>query len=241
MDATSACRVSRLARAGLGPARRSARKDHNGMRALQIYAGPGALRHIRDGGLKLEDIRVMAGAAGGPKGLILSHLDRQLFGSWMAQSSHTVHLVGASVGAWRMATGAMQGTAAFFERLAHDYIHQRYEPEPGRKLPSAELVSREFARELDAFFDGHIESVIGHPRYRLHVVTSRGRHVLGREGRVRRRWATWGRCSAMQRAARPWARGSSGSCSRRTGRGTAGWVDLVRGSQVPPACELTGR
>jgi hypothetical protein len=52
-------------------------------------------------------------------------------------------------------------------------------------MPSAELVSREFARELHAFFDGHVESIIAHPRYRLHIVTSRGRHVLGREGRVR--------------------------------------------------------
>jgi hypothetical protein len=155
------------------------------MRALQIYAGPGALQHIRKEGLSPQDIRVVAGAAGGPKGLILSHIDRQLFGSWLSRSDHTVHIVGASIGAWRMATGAMQDATAFFERLAHDYIHQHYEPEPGRKMPSAELVSREFARELHAFFEGQIESIVTHPRYRLHIVTSRGRHVLGREGRVR--------------------------------------------------------
>lgn len=155
------------------------------MQALRIYAGPSARARIEQQGLQPQDVRVIAGAAGGPKGLVLNHLDRHLFGRWLPPTGHTVHLVGASIGAWRMATGALVDPVAGFERLAHDYIHQDYELEPGRKMPTAEQVSREFERELLQFFDGQVEALIEHPRLRLHIVTSRGRHVLGREGRLR--------------------------------------------------------
>jgi hypothetical protein len=71
------------------------------MQALQIHAGPKALAHIREHGLRPEHIGVIPGAAGGPKGLILGPLDRFIFGEWLAQSSQPVDLVGASIGAWR--------------------------------------------------------------------------------------------------------------------------------------------
>jgi hypothetical protein len=84
-----------------------------------------------------------------------------------------------------MATAAMRDPLAGFERLAHDYIRQTYAVEPGRRMPTAAQVSREFSRNLDAFFAGEIEHILAHPQYRLHIVTSRGRHILGREGRLR--------------------------------------------------------
>ncbi|GIX25204.1 MAG: hypothetical protein KatS3mg122_2435 [Caldimonas sp.] len=155
------------------------------MKSLRLYAGPAARRHIERHGLSPQAVKVVAGAAGGPKGLILNHLDRHIFGRWLTRSDQTVHLVGASIGAWRMATGMLEQAETSFARLAHDYIHQRYELPPGRTYPTAEEVSRVFAEELHDFFDGHIESLVGHPRYRLHIVVSRGRHVLSREGRLR--------------------------------------------------------
>jgi hypothetical protein len=153
--------------------------------ALRIHAGRTALAHIERHGLRPGDVRVVAAAAGGPKGLVLGALDRYLFGHWLAQSGQPVHLVGASIGAWRMATAALADPVAGFRRMEHDYIHQTYEVEPGRLLPSATQVSREFDRELHSFFDGQVEALLAHPRFRVHIVTSRGRHVLGREGRLR--------------------------------------------------------
>jgi len=151
------------------------------MRALHIHAGPKALAHIREHGLRPEHIGVIPGAAGGPKGLILGPLDRFIFGEWLPQSSQSVHLVGASIGAWRMATACLNEPVAAFERLERDYIAQHYELPPGRKRPSAEQVSREFAASLQSFYGGRIDELLAHPRYKLHLVTSRGRHVLQRE------------------------------------------------------------
>jgi hypothetical protein len=36
-----------------------------------------------------------------------------------------------------------------------------------------------------AFYGGKVGEVLHHPRYRLHIVTSRGRHLLGREHALR--------------------------------------------------------
>ncbi len=154
------------------------------MKALRIHAGPRARQHLEQHGLQAGDVRVIPAAAGGPKGLVLGPLDRFLFGEWLAGSSQPVHLVGASIGAWRMATACLGSSVAAFERLEHDYIHQSYELPPGKKRPPASHVSERFGQNLQAFYGGRVGEVLSHPRFHLHIVTSRGRHVLAREHRV---------------------------------------------------------
>jgi len=130
------------------------------MQALRIYAGPKALAHLQKNGLQAQDIGVVPGAAGGPKGLILGPLDRFIFGEWLAKTTHPVHLVGASIGAWRMATACLDQPVAGFKRLEH------------------------VGQSLQNFYGGKVQQVLTHPRFRLHIVTSRGRHVLGREHKI---------------------------------------------------------
>lgn len=154
------------------------------MAALRIYAGPAARRHIERDGLRASDVGVVPAAAGGPKGLILGALDRFLFGQWLPQTTHPVHLVGASIGAWRMATACLDEPVAAFHRLERDYIAQHYELPPGRKTPTATMVSQRFGENLQAFFGGRVREVLGHPRFRLHVVTAHGRRLLARQHRV---------------------------------------------------------
>jgi hypothetical protein len=155
------------------------------MPALRIYAGPTARRHIAEHGLQAQDVRVVPGAAGGPKGLVLGPLDRFIFGEWLTASNQPVHLVGASIGAWRMATACLANPVEAFQRLEDDYIAQHFAAEPGRKRPSADLVSEMFGQSLATFYGGRVQEVLQHPRYRLHIVTSRGRHLLGREHGLR--------------------------------------------------------
>ena len=155
------------------------------LKALRLYAGPEALRHLSRDGLSAHDVRVIMAAAGGPKGLILGPLDRFVFGEWLTGSTQPVDLVGASIGAWRMATGCLVDPLSSLERLERDYIHQDYQPLPGQRRPSAEQISQAFAQGLTSLYGGRIEEVLSHPRYRLHVMTTRGRGVLHREGRWR--------------------------------------------------------
>lgn len=159
--------------------------------ALQIYAGPAAKARLAERGLRAADVGLVPAAAGGPKGLILNGLDRYVFGDWLAQSHQTIHLVGASIGAWRMATAALahRDVADAFATMAEAYVTQQYDVLPGDKRPRPEGVSRRFGEILAGIFEGREAAVLAHPRLRLHIITSRGQRkglgLLAREGRLR--------------------------------------------------------
>lgn len=152
-------------------------------RALQVHAGPRAWALLRERPLLPADVIAIPAAAGGAKGITLNPLDRLLFGEWLPRATQVIHLLGASIGAWRMAVGCLRDPVRGFEQLAHDYIHQRYDHAPG-KPPAPRHVSEVFGAKLAERFGGREAEVLSHPRYRLHVFTSRGRHVLRRDGRA---------------------------------------------------------
>ncbi len=155
------------------------------MQALAIYAGAAARRHLERYGLSAEDVRVIPAAAGGPKGLMLLPLDRFIFGEWLAKADNCVDLVGASIGAWRMAAACLDDPVAALHELEAAYIHQHYEVPPGRKRPTPQHVSARFGEAIAHMFGHRLGQVLAHPRYRLHVLTSRGRGLLAREARLR--------------------------------------------------------
>ena len=174
-------------------------------RALRILAGPLARAHLHERGLAAGDVRAVPAAAGGAKGLVLLPLDRFLFGHWLPQSTQAVHLLGASIGAWRMAAACVRaegGADAALAELAEDYITQSYPHAPGR-MPTAAVVSEHFQRKLQQRLGARAAEVLSHPRFRLHVFTSRGRGLLHRPGRLRHPlgWASAFAANAMHRKA----------------------------------------
>jgi hypothetical protein len=58
--------------------------------------------------------------------LVLNLLDCFLFGHWLAGSTDTVHLIGASIGAWRMACTLLPDPDEALATLADHYIHQQF-------------------------------------------------------------------------------------------------------------------
>ena len=152
--------------------------------ALQIHAGPRARAVLRERGLCATDVRVIPAAAGGPKGLVLNPLDRFIFGHWLPQARQTVHLLGASIGAWRMAAATLPDASAALAQLADDYITQSYEHAPGR-APKPRVVSQAFGLKIEQRLGVRAAEVLSHPHWRLHVFTSHGRHLLHRQGRWR--------------------------------------------------------
>src|SRR5690242_11820673 len=101
------------------------------VRSLSLLAGPRAMDIVRERGLRAEDVDVVPGASGGPKWLVLEGLDRFLFGEFLREPrERPLHLVGSSIGSWRMACLAQRDPAAAVERLREGYIEQRYPPRP---------------------------------------------------------------------------------------------------------------
>ncbi len=80
--------------------------------SLTLRAGPDALRLLRERGLRAEDIDVMPGASGGPRWLVLAGLDRMLAGDFLRARTRPLHLIGSSIGAWRLACYAAKRSRA---------------------------------------------------------------------------------------------------------------------------------
>lgn len=138
---------------------------------FELLAGPGAAEHIRANGLVPADVACIPAAAGGPKGLALIPLDQLLYREWLKDTA-PIELVGASVGAWRMAALAQPDPVAALDRLRHSYVHdQNYDHKP-----TADDVARACRRLA--------RSVLGdaplrlRPGVTLAIVTSRARGAL---------------------------------------------------------------
>jgi hypothetical protein len=138
-------------------------------RALRLLAGPDALRLLRERGLRAEDVDVLPAASGGPKWLVLAGLDRLLFGDFLQRPrARPLHLVGASIGGWRLACLAQRDPVAALERAHQAYIEQRFPPRP----PPG-LVSATSAAILSTLLGPHgAGEVLSHPWMRLHLLTT---------------------------------------------------------------------
>ena len=98
--------------------------------SIKLYAGPKALKSIQENGLSPQSIKVIAGASGGPKWFVLNRLDRFIFGDWLKDINHSIHLVGSSSGSWRFASLAQKNPLKAYDRLEEAYREQRYPDNP---------------------------------------------------------------------------------------------------------------
>jgi hypothetical protein len=143
------------------------------MSSLSFHAGPAALARLRAHGLQAADIGVVPAAAGGPKGLIFQALDQFLFGQWLPAAPRDRSLIGASIGAWRMAAACQADPAAAFARLGALYCGQRYSAKPSQQ--EIDAVCQQL---LGDFVGGREHEILGHPHNRLHMLTVRGLGAL---------------------------------------------------------------
>lgn len=154
------------------------------MKSIIIRAGPRALQHLREHGLRPNDIDIVPGAAGGPKGLGLALLDEYLFADWLpsgfATRAQPVKLIGASIGAWRFAAACQNNPRDALQAFAKAYSEQRYPRQVDAKYVSA------YARSLThSLFNGREEELLTNRHYQLNVLVGRGKGILKREARGR--------------------------------------------------------
>ncbi len=161
--------------------------------SLEILAGPRAIKHIREHGLRAADIDIIPGAAGGPKGLGLAKLDEWLFADFLPQGfserKNPIQLIGASIGAWRFASvcrGVKSGKFSADEtRMALALFAKTYSETRYAKNVNAATITADARKLIHLLFDGHVPDVLSHPHYRLNVLAVRGKGILAREQRGR--------------------------------------------------------
>lgn len=154
------------------------------MKSIIVRAGPRAQKHLSQHGLRPNDIDIIPGAAGGPKGLGLTLLDEYLFADWLpsgfATRAKPVKLIGASIGAWRFAAACRNDPREALQAFGKAYSEQKYP-----KKIDAKFVST-YARALtDSLFSGREDEMLTNRHYQLNVLVGRGKGILHREARGR--------------------------------------------------------
>ena len=154
---------------------------HTRAPALTIRAGRRALERLKKKPLSADDVHVIPGAAGGPKALGISGLDKAIFGDFLRRMHQQRALIGSSIGSWRFAAVAStDNPKAQLSRLADLYTAQRF----ARGVSMAE-VSRKSTLFLEELLSGCEDHILNHPWYRLSIVVVRSRGMLGHDTKGR--------------------------------------------------------
>ena len=124
---------------------------------------------------------MIPGAAGGPKALGISGLDKAIFGDWLPQAPQERALIGSSIGSWRFAAiASSDDPKAQLARLAELYTSQRF-----AKGVSAAEISRKSILFLEELLGGREDFLLSHPWYRLSIVVVRSLGLLQHDTRGR--------------------------------------------------------
>ncbi|MCD6486545.1 MAG: hypothetical protein J7K35_04360 [Syntrophobacterales bacterium] len=138
---------------------------------LSFLAGRKALPMIREDSLHPDQVKVVTGAAGGPKCLILNHLDGAIFSTWFADRKTPLFLLGSSAAAWRFASVSQKKPLEAIDRFRTTYVHQHYSLKPTREEITSESIAF-----MDTFLGKTgVEEILNHPYLRLNIMSTRCR------------------------------------------------------------------
>ena len=145
-------------------------------RHLTIRAGKHAAERLRAEGFHPELFGTLVGASGGPKWLVLRHLDAVLIDRLVAPRSTPLDTLGSSIGSFRHACFAQGDPHAALARFATGYIEQSYDPSAlnRRGLPSMEAITLESDRILGlSLGEKGADEICDHPLINTHIVAAR--------------------------------------------------------------------
>lgn len=144
--------------------------------SISVRAGRRAIGVLRDGGFNLSSVKVLAGASGAAKFLVLTGMDRVLM-PLLKDRSEPLYLIGTSIGAFRMAAYCQRDPLEALGRLETEYIAQQYEKRPTRRE-----VTDESRRILHAYIeDGEIEHILDHPFMRISFLADKCKGLVESE------------------------------------------------------------
>ncbi len=141
---------------------------------ITILAGKTALEIIKSGGIKADQIATVAGAAGGPKWLVLNGFDRALFGTFFKHRTRPLSLIGSSIGIWRFCSALQRNTNEAIDTFEDAYIGQKY-----HGIPTIHEVTEESWKILHRCVPVKtVKELLSHPYARINIITARGRSIL---------------------------------------------------------------
>lgn len=153
-------------------------------RNLVIRAGARAAKRLREEGFHPDLFGTLVGASGGPKWLVLRHLDSVLIDRLVRPRTTPLETLGSSIGSFRHACYAQADPQVALTCFEPAYIEQSYaEDELDRKgTPAKESITRESINVLDLLLgDSGAKEICEHQHLRTNIVAARLRRDRGRD------------------------------------------------------------
>jgi hypothetical protein len=141
--------------------------------ALTIRAGHLARELILKEGLQPEQVDIIPGAAGGPKGIGIQGLDQAIFADFLPRAPQRRTLIGSSIGSWRFASIAAHGAKQGTERLGELYTQLHF-----NKKMSRQDVSQICLGMLNDLVKGYEQRLVQHSDYHLAVISVKAQHIF---------------------------------------------------------------
>jgi hypothetical protein len=130
---------------------------------------------LREEGFHADLFDTLVGASGGPKWLVLRHLDDVLIERVVRARSTRLDTLGSSIGSFRHACFALTAPAEALARFATGYVEQAYEG-----VPTPETISQVSARILEALLgERGGEEIVENDSIRSHFIAARPRNHKG--------------------------------------------------------------
>ncbi|WND01953.1 hypothetical protein QGN29_10375 [Temperatibacter marinus] len=146
------------------------------MQSLKLLVGSKAQEIIRrNGGLFSDQVRLVLGASGGPKWLILRGLDDYIFGDWLLKSRTPKDLLGTSIGSMRMTAACTDDPKETFNDLLRVYCEMKYYKEQTYHDWTASAY--DFFKEI--FTDSRRKAIANGKDRRLNIIATRCRGLAG--------------------------------------------------------------
>lgn len=141
------------------------------MSRLRIKAGKKAYEIIKSGGFDFDAVSAYFGAAVGPRWLLASGFDQTLLSQNLLGRKKAMHLIGSSAGAWRFAAWLQPQAVDAYRKFLSAYIDVGF-----TRSDTPAAILDKLTRIMNAYIEEDaLHFALGNKRYRLSVITSRGR------------------------------------------------------------------
>lgn len=150
------------------------------MQALRLVAGKTAKKRIESEGLTPSLIRMVVGASGGPKWLVLRGLDDFVLGQWLPQATQKIDLVGSSIGAWRMTIASHPEPRRMLNEFERAYF--TFRKEDGSTPKAVSLASYRILEEV--LGQTEREAILSNGHRNLNIVAVRCEGPTASESRL---------------------------------------------------------
>jgi len=145
---------------------------------LELRAGTVARERILEHGLTPDLVRMVVGASGGPKWLVLASLDKFLFGRWLKPAKQPIDLVGSSIGAWRLMGAAHPDVLGAMEKFHLHYGHfdaDKFKTKKGARDETMNIITKWMGPD-------DLAAIMANKLRPLHIVATRAVGLASRSG-----------------------------------------------------------